>query len=410
MLAQFLSGQLLVQFLNALIGFLLLRWLSKLDIAQFGIAFAFQSTLSALVDLGFSGSVVTLVGENKADRSVVGNYIRAALRLRARLSTLGIIGCCLIFPIVTLRQGWSVGTTLVLLGAIVATVLFQSQMIYSAPLLIYGHLKPYYKSQILASLSRLLLTSGLYVSGALSAATATCVVTLSVAINGTLYRKNALPLFEKSHGDKQQYTQEMVRYLSPLMPTIVFSTLQNQVVIALAAWFGKTANIAEVTALGRLGQLFVILGALNSVVIQPYIAGVSQKNLVARYFQILSGAVVVASFLSLLGFLFPEPFLWLLGKKFQGLRLEVSLSIVAACLYYVAGVIFTMNSARKWVFWWSTVFEISLLIVIDVLCVRFVDLNTTLGLIKFSVITGFTFLVVHTANGAYGLTRQRFAG
>lgn len=409
--AQFLSGQIVVQFLNLLIGFFLMRWLSKLEFAQFGLAFAFQSTLSSLVDLGFSGSVVALVGGNKEDRGVVGHYIKAALKLRARLSVVGIIVSCVVFPFITLRQGWSVGATLVLLGAIVATVLLQSQMIYSAPLLIYGHLKPYYRSQILASVSRLLLTLGLHILGMLSAATAACAVTLSTFINGILYRRNASTLFEGSQGDTREYTQNMVRYLSPMLPTIVFSTLQNQVVMALAAWFGKTANIAEVAALGRLGQLFIVLGAFNSVVVQPYIASVSQENLVLRYFQILTGAVFVAAFLGIIGFVFPAPFLWILGKNYEGLQLEVSLSIVAGCLLYVAGVIFAMNSARKWIFWWSTIFEIALLIFIDILCVQFVDLTTTIGLVQFSIITGCTFLIVHVANGVYGLIhRHRLDG
>jgi len=402
-LGHFLTGQISVQFLNLILGFLLLRWFTKAEFAQFGLAFAFQGTVSSLVDLGFSGSIVALVGENKADRGVVGKYIDAARTLRGRLSVVGIAVSCLIFPVLALRQGWSINTTLLLLGAIIATVLFQNKIVYSAPLLIYNELKPFYRSQTVASCVRLITTSVLYVFGLLSAASAACVVAISTGIMGTLYQRSASSLFQESRDDTRKYTQEMIRYLSPMMPVIIFSTLQNQIVIALAAWFGKTANIAEVAALGRLAQLFLVLGAFNAVIVQPYIAGVPLGSLVIRYLQILSGAVLVAGALATLGFVFPEVFLWILGKNYAGLGSEVSLSIGAACLNYIAGVMFTMNAGRKWVFWWSTALEIFLLIVIDILCVRFVALDTTLGLMKFSLITGATFLAIHAINGAYGL-------
>lgn len=406
-LGYFLTGQISVQFVGLIINFILLRFLSVSDYAKFSMAFAFQNTFILLVDLGFSGSIVALVGENKDDRRLVANYVRAAQILRARCSIIGIILSCIIFPILASRQNWSAEVTFGLLAAIIATVLFQSQMVYSAPLLIYGHLKSFYGAQLVSSVVRLSLIIFLYLCGFLTSVTATIIVTISTAINGLLVMKGASTLIEKSENNVTENISVMLRYLSPLIPVIAFGALQSQLVIALAAWFGKASNVAEVAALGRLAQFFLILGAFNSVIVHPYIASVSAEKLTLRYFQFLSGASSMAVLLTSLGFVFPNFFLWLLGANYKHLGPEISLSVAAAAINYAVGVLFTMNSARKWVFWWSTTSEIFVLLLINIMCVRFLDLSATRGLVIFSLFTAVSLLVVHGINGIYGLIFHR---
>ncbi len=80
-----LSGQSILQALNFITGFLLVRWLSIESYAQFGVVFGFQSTLAMLIDLGFGGCIVSLVG-NRGDRpEIIGGYISAAHWFRTRL-------------------------------------------------------------------------------------------------------------------------------------------------------------------------------------------------------------------------------------------------------------------------------------------------------------------------------------
>jgi hypothetical protein len=48
----------------------------------------------------------------------------------------------------------------------------------------------------------------------------------------------------------------MLHYLSPIIPGIIFTAVQGQISVLLITLFGQTKSIAEVAALGRLGQLF----------------------------------------------------------------------------------------------------------------------------------------------------------
>jgi O-antigen/teichoic acid export membrane protein len=50
--------------------------------AQFGVAFAFQSTVAMLADLGFTSSIIALAGERAKDPEIMGLYIRSAKHYR----------------------------------------------------------------------------------------------------------------------------------------------------------------------------------------------------------------------------------------------------------------------------------------------------------------------------------------
>lgn len=83
--SQFGVWQLLSQTIQFVTGFLIVRSLSYEAYAQYGLTLSFQSMLALLVDLGFSGSILALVGQRIDDREVVGRYMGAALRQRTRL-------------------------------------------------------------------------------------------------------------------------------------------------------------------------------------------------------------------------------------------------------------------------------------------------------------------------------------
>lgn len=90
----------------------------------------------------------------------------------------------------------------------------------------------------------------------------------------------------------------------------------------------------------------------NTVIINPYIAKVARPQLARRYLQIVGTAIVISAIICAVAFLFPEPFLWILGPKYQNLRAEVKWLMALSCLNYVSGVIWTIHSARRWIYWW----------------------------------------------------------
>jgi O-antigen/teichoic acid export membrane protein len=394
-----------IQAVNVLTGFLLLRWLSITAYAQFSVAFAFQSTFGMLIDLGFSNSIVALVGDRGTEATVVGSYIRTARHLRNRIFVIMIGIAVVAFPIITYRQPWGIVTKLVLFCAIVSSLFFQGWGMYAAPLLIHQRLKLYYRAQLSSSIVRFLLCALFHAVGALSAIVTSWLAAIALAINGLLNRQAARELAAEPSKSNAQINREMLRYLAPLIPGIIFTAFQGQITIGIITIFGQTKSIADVAALGRLGQLFLLLGAFNSVIVEPYIAQVASRTLTRRYWQMFTLALVIGGCISAFAFKFPGLLIWLLGPKYYHLRSEVGLVVLGSCINYIAGVIWVMNSARKWIFWWYTSLYIGCVLLSQVACAVTLNLHTTHGVILFSVITGGTVVLAHLAGGIYGLAR-----
>jgi O-antigen/teichoic acid export membrane protein len=403
LITSFLAGQGIIQVLNAVIGFLLLRWMSIESYAQFSIAFGFQSMLQWLVDLGTVGAIVALVGDRGKEREVVGKYIRSAKYFRNRLFCFAVPVAAVAFWFITSKHHWPWTLKALLFSSIAGTLYFQGlASFYATPLLINQNIGRFYKPQIISSLWRLSLSFILKISSALLAWTSAWVNATGVLIHSLIYRNESKHLIDEPKRSEPSANKEMLHYLAPTIPWIVFTAFQGQISLFLITWFGQTRNIAEVAALGRLGQLFLILAASNSVIIAPYIARVSSLQLRARYLQILAVAIAVSLAFCAIAFLFPEPLLWMLGSKYENLRREIGWAVAGSSVGYVGLVMLTMHNARKWVYWWWSTAHIAIIITTQLICVMVLDVSSTLSVLYFSLITNIAALLVLFAVGLYG--------
>lgn len=395
-------GQPVVQFLNVITGFLLIRWLDVKEFAMFGIALAFQSTITQLTDLGFSGSIVALAGSRGQDPEVLGGYLRSARHWRSRLQWGMLLVAGVAFPLIVWRQPWSAPIKGLLFVSIALGLLFQNWNMYGTPLLVHRALRKYYTPQILGAVFRLAFCAALHAAGFLSAWVAALSAALLLGYTGFSYRRSSRSYIQEPARSQPERDAEMLRYLSPIIPSAVFVALQGQILIGIIAVLGSTQNIAEISALGRISQLFVILGAFNLVFIEPYIARVPLSLLARRYFQILGVAVGIATVIATVGFVFPRPLLWLLGQNYSGLQNEIGWVVLNGCLCYLGGVLWTMHAARRWIFWWSTIVYIGSTVLVQTVCVATMDLSHTLSVIWFGLISTFVGLGLQTAVGIYG--------
>jgi O-antigen/teichoic acid export membrane protein len=403
----FALGQPAIQLVSIATGFLLLRWMPVEHYAQFGVAFAFQSTVAMLADLGFSSSILALAGTRATDPEVIGRYLRSARHFRRIL--VGVVGLvfAVAFPLITAGQPWGFAAKAWILASILTAVVVQGWSMYQAPLLAHRMIGHLYQPQIAVGFIRLGLSALLHLAHVLTGVGASWLSTLALAVNGGWMRYSARRLVSEPPRPDPVANREMLRYLAPLMPGVVFSAFQSQIQIAIIIYFGTTQNIAEVTALGRLGQIFGILVAFNSVIVGPYIAALPATRLRGRYIIILFGSFLVAGCLSVIAFALPSPLLWLIGPRYANLGPEVGWVVLASSVSYVGGVMWTMHASRKWVFWWGTVLYITLLLAAQIGGAVWLDLSSTRGVVLFGVVTAFATLGVHIFTALYGfLFRQ----
>ncbi len=395
------------QGLQFITGLALVRWLSYEAYAQYGMVLGFQNMLALLVDLGFTGSILALVGSRVDDPVVVGRYMGAAVRQRKLLL---LLFAPLSFPFFLWygsAHGWPLIESVVLFGSIVAFLLCQGWVsIYSPPLLMRQHLACLYRPSVILSGSRLVVLKVLHWLGALGAAAACWIGALVSFINARLYRAAAAPYFKMPAERSLEAEGEMRRYISPLIAGMVFYAFHGQIQIFLIAVFGTTKSIAEVAALGRLGQVFVFVSSFISTILVPFIARLPLERVAVRYAQVVAGLLFVGAGISVVAFLFPKPLLWLLGAKYAGLQLEVGLNVTAAALSTISGAIYAFNNARKWIFHLTAVTSIGGLLIIEGLMIAFMDLSTTHSMMVFAVVTSAYPLIPFLYAGLQGYRRS----
>jgi O-antigen/teichoic acid export membrane protein len=403
----FFFGQGTLQALNALSAIFLVRALSVEHYAQFGLAYGFQMAAAVLMDLGFTGTIIPLVGDRVDDRARVGRYLRAAKYLRDR--TFLILG-----PLATLaflglmhrrHWSWEVQAGLVF-SVLLALYASGPASYYGVPALIYGRLRAYYLPQNLFSLARLAVYVVLrQLGGALNACTAAAIYGLNVLANGLVFRKTSRALVEWPERDQPEVNREVVRYILPAIPALAFFAFRSQIALFLISIFGQTVNVAEVAALARLAQLFTIFSTFNLVIIEPRVARLSADNLPATYGRLVLLALGLCAGVVVLAFEFPSFFLWVLGRKYMGLSHLVGWVVMTACVTYLANLFYVMNRARKWLFWRGTILEIALTVGVDICFIVLIGVRDTRQAVFFTLAASLCSFVTHCYIGIYGFLR-----
>lgn len=402
----FFLGQGAAQGISVLAGLFLVHTLSVESYAQFGLASGFQSLFSILMDFGFASTIIPMVGEHKDDRARVGRYVRSAKHLRDWAFWIIAPITMVAFLAITHKHHWNLTVQLLLLASVLLA-LYSGGMVsyYSAPLFIFERLRDYYVPQIVSGAGRLTAYIGLAFIGGLNAWTAIGLSALNVTVNGNWLGKKSRPFLEWPEKDDPATDRELFHYILPAAPAMVFAAFQSQITLFLISIFGGTADIAQVAALSRIGQLFSVLMTFNIIVVEPYIARLSRERLLSTYLKFLFLAAAACSPIVLVAFIWPEAFLWLLGSKYVEIRNLLGWVILAGCLNYLAGLMWIMNRARKWIFWSGTFLEIVLLLILQTTYVICVGIRTTREAIFLTLCMSFCYLIAHGYVSVYGFLK-----
>jgi O-antigen/teichoic acid export membrane protein len=398
----FFVGQGLVQFLNLATGFLLIRWLSVNDYAVYSLVSGFQGTVGVLIELGLGGSIVALLA-GRTEKHILGGYIRSTRHYRNKFFFYLLPAIAISFAILAMRQGLVWWMTAILLGAILTAIYFESwTAYYSVPLMVHQDLQTYYRTPAMIGGVRLVTSFLLHAVSALSAWLMALMNSAGMIVQGWSYRQDARRhIIEPTDADPST-NREVMEYIRPLIPGTAFFAIHGQITIFLISWFGQARDVAEVGALGRLGQLFLLLAAFNSVVIAPNIAKIPRVRLASRYAFFLAGAIAVSVALLVTSAWLPQVLLWIIGPKYLHLRTELIWTIMASCLGYVCSVMWTMHLARKWTFAWGVRAYIIAVVLVEICGIAFMDLSTAVGVIRLSAYTALATFAVLIAWAIHG--------
>lgn len=404
--AQFLMKQGIAMTGNLLYGLLCVRMLPVPEYAKFAVLFGYMGTLTVLLDIGISGTLAPLVGEQIGNLQLIANYLAAIRRLAQRLYLIVAPLAAIVFVLLVQRQHWGRWVVAQMVAVLLVTAWFaRVSSSYGAVLILRRDRSRYYRDQIVGSLGSLAL---LLVFLALHRMNIYVGILLNVAqilYMAASYFRRAKELLGVKGESSPQKEKAIVRLALPNLPGTVFYAIQGQITLMLITVFGHTSSVASIGALSRLSQILVFFSTMNPILVEPFFARLPVAHLKRAYLLAVPLIAFCAAAFSALGFLFPRMFLWVLRPHYSNLGFEVGLIILSSSIRYVSGFMWVIHSARRFVYWWNNLSNIVFTLAVQALLVWKLDLSTVRSVLYINVASALVALVIAVACGVYGFWR-----
>ena len=347
LIGKFLVGQGTVQAINLVSGLLIIRFLPLREYALYTIASLLLLVGSLGSDMGLSQAVNTLGAKIRDDRQALGALYAGAYRYR-RMLYLAAVGVIL-FLATYMMYGheWTFASACLSVALVVLTSWFQQPVSLKKSILNLHHdADGLLYAGASEAISRLLAVITCLVWP--TAVTALMVNLLGVLVGRHFLSKRCASLMSEQAVPDELQLKDLRDFIIPLMPVVIYYMLQGQISIFLLSMYGLTISIAEVGALGRLGQLIGLLIMLNAFLIQPYFARIEQKSLYISSVRLVIAILFVFCLLTMISvYCVPDWWLFILGDKYAGLERELPLAILGPLLTLVGGTLYTMVIARN---------------------------------------------------------------
>jgi O-antigen/teichoic acid export membrane protein len=349
-LAEFGFVQGLVQLLTAVAGLLIVRTISKPEYALFAITNSMLTTCNLMADLGIGMGVRSIGGRVWQDRDRFGQLMNTALALRRRFALVSFSIC---LPITWWMLSHNNASLLyavflcLIVGVSVIPLLNTSVWGVSPGL--HGEYRRIQKLDFGNAILRLALI-GILAASRINALLATAVGGITNWIQAVFYRRWAKEKADFAAQTNAADHRELMRLSLKSLPNTIFFCFQGQVTLLILTLVGSVTGIANIMALGRVAALFTVFSITFSNVLAPrFMRCQDQRRLPRLYLLLVGGSLLVSMPLMAFAWLWPGPFLWLLGGKYTGLEHEYGWVVAAACVAQVGGVMWVLNSSKAWI-------------------------------------------------------------
>lgn len=404
---EFGAVQAAVQLLGALAGLLIVRSLSKSEYALFAIANSMQTTCNQLADGGIGIAARSIGGRVCGDRQRFGQLLNTAFGLR---KLFGAAAFAVTLPLAAWML-WKNGATFwQVLGfsctfAAGVAPLLSSTVYWLSPYL-HGEFRRIQRLDLGNSLLRLALIA-LLASAGLDALLAISVGVVGNWVHAMIVRRWAPDHADASASPDPADRAEMIAYSIKWLPNVVFHCLQGQIALLILAFVGTANNIADLTALGRIAMLFAVFSVTFTNIFAPRFTRCQEPARLRRfYWQLVGGAIAALSPIFFLGWLLPQPLLWLLGEKYQSLTQECVWIVGAGCVSQIGAVMWTLNGSKGWIHYQSAAY-IPTLLASQALAAVCLDLQNFHDLLFFNLVSATAPLPMYLCDALHGLSANR---
>lgn len=366
-----------------------------------------------LLDVGISGAFVPLIGERIEDRQLIADYLASLRQIAHWLYAIAAPLTVIAFPLLVRNRHWSWQTVAAMVAIVLVSAWFaRVGASYGSVLIVRRDRYRWYQTQIISSLGALVLLGVVVAFHRLGAFTAILIGVVKIISVAVAYYLRAQQLLGVKGTPSKEKRTAIVQLTLPTVPGVIYYALGGQISVFLITIFGRTAAVASVGALSRLGQIFSLLTPINGILVEPYFARLPKKDLKSHYLMAMAGASACGAGIVAVALVWPELFLWVLGPKYAGLRTEVVLVMVLGAIGLAGGVMASINNARRFIYYSFVLTDNILTLILQVLFIWKVDLSTVKSVLWFGIASSLPTFAIGILTTLYGFARggRRVAG
>jgi O-antigen/teichoic acid export membrane protein len=406
-IAEFGLVQGLVQVLTAIAGILLVRNLSKHDYALYAIANSMQLVCNLLADLGIGIGVASIGGRVWNDPFRFGQLLNTVLGLRRQFALISLSVCLPIAAWMLSRNGATIPLQIGLSFAIAVSLIpLLGITAWGTSAKLHGEYRRIQKLDLGGAALRLGLI-GLLAVSRLNSLLAMLVGVVGNWVQALFLRRWAHEKIVTQAPQNAEDRRELLRLSKRWLPNVVFFCLQGQVTLFILTAMGSTTGIADITALGRVAALFTIFSVTFQNLLAPRFARCQDPRRLPRlYLLLVTGTTIIFLLLVGLTWVFPDPFLWLLGGQYATLRQECVWVVAAGCVNQIVGVMWLLNLSKAWIRAQSLAY-IPMIVAAQVGAAFCLDLRQFHNVLIFNLITAAAPLPIFAVDAALGLRCRR---
>jgi O-antigen/teichoic acid export membrane protein len=411
--AEFLVSQGITIAANLLYGLLCIRLLPVGEYAKFVVVFAIQGSLMVLLDVGISGTFIPLVGERIEDRQLIADYLASLRQIAHWLFAIAAPITVVAYPLLVRNRHWSWQIVAAMIAIVLVSAWFaRVGSTYGSVLILQRDRGRWYRAQIVSGLGALALLGIFYGLHWFGAFTAILIGVAKIIWVALIYYLRARELLGVKGTPSKEKRTAIIQLTLPAVPSVVYYALSGQISVFLITIFGRTAAVASVGALSRLGQIFTLLSPMNALLVEPYFARLPRERLKSHYLLAFVAAGACGAGMVALAHIFPGLFLWVLGPKYAGLRTEVVLVILAGAIGLVGGVVASVNGSRRFTYYSFVLADNIITLIVQIIFIWKVDLSTVKAVLWFNIATITPTFFIGILAAFYGFAKggRRIAG
>jgi O-antigen/teichoic acid export membrane protein len=371
----------LLQMISFTCGVFVIRLLPTHEYALYTLANTMLATMILLADSGVSTGVMAQAAKVWDDNDKLGAVLATGFELRKKFALVSLLVAFPALLYLLLHHGFSWGmSALICISLVPAFIAGLSGTLLEVVFKLRQDIIPLQKIQVLNNLARLALIASL-----LTIFPWAFIAILAAGIP-QLWANRRLKDNSLVHVNWQQQPDVAVRkeilfIVKRALPGAVYYCLSGQITIWLISVFGNYTAIAQMGALGRLAMALSVFTVLFSTLVSPRFARLppGKHVLLKPFLNIMSGLLLLTLLITGFTWLFPAEMLWVLGKNYSGLNMELLLYVTDSCLGLLWGSAYILGATRGWNI--HPAFSITVSICSIVTGILLIDVSTVKGVL-----------------------------